>query len=161
MSKSYRPIPPWRDFDDTARSAQLSEWLRVPWTKTWRLTYSGTTSSTSYTDMPSPSATMTFKKLRDDTRLTFNMQGSFYGSDAGALLYIAIGLNGVDTAIAGQFVNPASTHIPIVGMVDIDDIPRGTYTFKLRWAYGYYTCTVDSNDFFGVQVTETSEDPDR
>lgn len=156
---TYKASPPWREGDDIARGNQLSEWLRVPWTKTWRLTYDGTASSTSYVNMPLPTATMTFKKLRDDTRLVFHVAGAFYATTGGAYCYLAIGLNGTDTAVAAMYANQTGIHIPIVGMVDIDDVPRGTYTFTLKWAYGVYTVNVNGADFFGVQVTETNRSP--
>lgn len=157
---TYKAHPPWRTPEDDARARQLSEWLRVPWVKTWQLTYSGSESTGTPADMPSASTTMTFKKLRDDTRLNFVVHGSFYCTTPNAVCYVYVRLNGTNYGVGSQFVNVGSAHIPVLGAVDIDGIPKGTYTFTLRWARGLNTITVNSDDNWQVRVTETSADPD-
>lgn len=157
---TWKPPFPVTDPTQAKYWQSISQWLRVPWVKTWQLTYSGSEASGSAVDIPSASTTMTFKKLRDETRLNFIIHGSFYCTTPNAVCYVYVRLNGTNYGAGSQFVNVGSAHIPVLGAVDIDSIPAGTYTFTLRWARGLNTITVNSDDNWQVRLTETNANPD-
>ena len=147
------------DFESSARGDQLSEWLRVPWTNVFRLSYSGSSVSGPVTDMPSPTATMTFRKLRDTSRLVFQLSGSCYSSAAAEYAYFYVRLNGGDYGIAFSYFNAGSTHLHVSGAVHVDDIPADTYTIQIGWGV-VGTLTVNASDPFCLTVTETNAAPD-
>ena len=156
---TFRPYPSPEDVDERARGDQLSEWLRTPWTNVFRLSYSGSSVSGPVTDMPSPTATMTFRKLRDTSRLVFQLSGSCYSSAAAEYAYFYVRLNGGDYGIAFSYFNAGSTHLHVSGAVHIDDIAADTYTVKIGWGV-VGTLTVNASDPFCLTVTETNAAPD-
>ena len=156
---TFRPYPSPEDVDERARGDQLSEWLRVPWTNVFRLSYSGSSVSGSVTDMPSPTATMTFRKLRDTSRLVFQLSGSCYSGGTSETAQFYVRLNGGDYAIAFSYFNVASTHLGVSGAVHVDDIAADTYTIKIGWGV-VGTLNVDAQDPFCLTVTETNAAPD-
>ncbi len=157
---SWRPPLPVSTPAENATWQSLAEWMRVPWVKTWQMAYSGSTSSGSAADIPSASQTMSFRKLRDDTRLSVIVHGSFYCTTPNAVLYLYAVVDGVTFGLGSQFVNVGSAHIPVLGAVDMDGVRKGVHTITLQWARGFNTITVNSDDNWQVRLTETSADPD-
>ncbi len=75
-------------------------------------------------------------------------------------MYIDVRVNGANYPCGLVYMNNANTHIPFVGAVEVDNIPRGTYTFVLQWSRGFNTVTLDANDAWSVTLTETNRSPD-
>jgi len=137
----------------------LSEWLRVPWTNVFNVSYNGSSVSGPVVDMPSPTATMTFRKLRDTSRLVFNLSGSCYSGSAAEYAYFYVRLNGSDHLIAFSYFNLGSTHLHTSGAVHVDDVAADTYTITIGWGV-VGTLTVNASDPFCLTVTETNAAPD-
>ena len=137
----------------------LSQWTKVPWTNVFRPSYNGSSTNGSVTDMPSPTETMTFRKLRDTSRLVFQLSGSCYSGGVAEYAYFYVRLNGGDYGIAFSYFNVASTHLGVSGAVHEDDIAADTYTIQIGWGV-VGTLTVNNSDPFCLTVTETNAAPD-
>lgn len=157
---TWKPPFPVTDPTQAKYWQSISQWLRVPWTKSWQLTYNGSEATGIYTDIPGASTTMTIKKLRDETRLSFAINGGFYCTVGPAVMFVQVYINGSAYTVGLSYANWANTHRHFGGHMDVDSVPAGTHTFTLRWARGYNTITTNADDNWSVQVTETNKDPD-
>lgn len=140
--------------------SSLSQWLRVPWTKTFQVNYNGTTSSGTAAAMPTPSITMPITKLRDNTQLSCVVHGSFYCTTNPAICYIYVIVDGGTAYGAGfQYTNVSTSHTPVVGAVDITDVAAGAHTLTIGWARGSNTITTNADDQWELVVTEINGPP--
>jgi hypothetical protein len=160
---TWKPPFPVTDPTQAKYWQSISQWLRVPWSHSYNLTYSGSSALDTVQDMPSASATLQFKKLRDDTTMLFQITGSAACSTAAAVGQWVIRVNGTNTNVARKVFNTANAHNSVCGATVVGTLNAGTYTFTLGW---YHTSTanavtVDGNDHWAIVVTEANPYPDR
>lgn len=158
-NETWKPPLPKTNPEMATTLQSLSQWLKVPWTHTFVVGYSGSSTSGSVADMPSPTATLQFKKLRDRSRLHFHLDAGAYSGAGSQSVQFYVRLNSVDNAVAFLYFNAGSTHLRTSGSCVVDDIPADTYTITIGWAV-VGTITVDANDPFYLSVTETNEMPE-
>lgn len=159
-NETWKPPLPKTNPEMATTLQSLSQWLKVPWTKTFQVTYSGSTASGTAAAMPSPSITMPITKLRDGTSLSCIIHGSFYTSTNPAICYIYVIVDAGTAYGAGfQYTNVATSHTPIVGAVEIPDIAAGAHTLTIGWARGSNTVVVNADDQWELVVSETNPMP--
>lgn len=158
---TFRPFPPRETATDRARDAQLSEWLRVPHTSVSRLTFDhiGSNSATNV-DISTPSATIKFQKLRDSTRLVFDLRVSGYAAGAGTNATWAVRFNSTDYDVAYHVFGVANVHFHASGIQVVDNVNAGLYTVTLRWRQSAST-SCDANDLYILGISETNVPPDQ
>lgn len=118
----------------------------------------GGTTTSNYANMPgSPSASIT-KRYGVATNLEVIMAGTFYSVTTATGVKFGVNVNGVDYDTARVRTANASltSHTPFSGVIDIPNLPAGTYAVTARWARldGAGTTTVDVNDFLTFKVKE-------
>lgn len=160
---TWKPPFPVTDPTQLRYYQSLSQWLRVPWSHCYNVTYSGSSALDSVAPMPSASATLTFKKLRDETIMLFQVAGSAATATAAAVGQWVITVNGTNTNVARKVFNTSNAHNSVAGATQVGTLNAGTYTFTLGW---YHTSTanavtVDGNDHWSIVVTEANPYPDR
>lgn len=167
----WKPPLPVTSPEQARTWSSLSQWLRVPWTHVFTLSFNGSTSSATISDMPSPTSTMQYLKARNETRMVFVVAGSSFGSAANAITDLYLSNTGVsngyvstDPGCGHMFHNAAaSQHIPHMASLYLDGMPSGLYTMKLRWRQsgtGGLFINADLNDVYTISVTETNGNPD-
>lgn len=157
---TWKPPFPVTDPTQLRYYQSLSQWLRVPWTHCYNLAYAGSSTTTS-ADMPSATATLDLRKLRDETLLVFQLMGGAYAAAVPAVINYDIRINGASYACGRGVLNVVNNHTAVHGQCQISDIPAGVYTWTVRWYHTLAAATVDSNDFYSIVVSETNDWPDR
>ena len=128
----------------------------VPWTRGFRLVPGGirTTTSGSYENFPTDTASLSITKHRADTRLVLVVNASCFTSTAGVIVHYALRINGVDNDCSIMWVQAGNTHGAIVGGAEVTGLAAGAYTAQLRWkrsgAAGTVTMDTADNAFFSV-----------
>lgn len=108
---------------------------------------------------------MIVNKVRDDTRLIFDVHTSSYshGANGDAVFYVRLahtdGTIYGPTSAARLYISTANTRQAASGVVQFDGMKRGRYTLLLYWSVvGTFTC--NTGDSFRVAVAETLPDVD-
>ena len=120
---------------------------------------SGTTSSTSYAQIPG-SSTMTITKQANNTNLTINLELSWRDNSASTpvLGFIGLNINGGNTECTRFYFNATvlQTHMPVSCTLQFSP-NAGTVTIKPMWATNNTAVplAVDGNDQLSMTVTES------
>lgn len=121
---------------------------------------SGSTSSTSYADMPG-SPSWTVNKQYDDTKLRHDFACSMYADAIGRIVTLGCQVGGITTldVVKGHWANTGGTlpgiRMFIVGWVYQSNVDAGTYTAKARWkSGGTGSITTDSDDRWSFSTRE-------
>lgn len=122
---------------------------------------SGSTTSTTYVDMPGPMDT-TFTARGPSSGRPYNMMVSIstYATVATGNVFVGLNINGTDFDICQLFFNTLSQHQSFSGWrnLNIAGLTDGTnYTARLRWrVQSGVTGNVDSNDIFSVRIESST-----
>lgn len=118
-------------------------------------TGAGSTSSTSFVDVPGPIDT-SFTKRATHTKIAIVGSLSNFMSSAVAATVVSLQISSVDNEVGFFFFNDANSHRShgLAGQIGAGLVP-GVYNIRLRWRITGGTANVDSNDRFFCQFQET------
>ncbi len=117
---------------------------------------SGTTTSTTYVNVPGGASALSFTKKAANTKLTFQLNMSFYVTVASKASFLAINLDGTDYECMVFWWNVTSQHLNLSCNRVITGISAGAKTAQVRWkvdAGG--SMTGDSGDRLSLTVLES------
>lgn len=118
-----------------------------------------TTTSATFVNMAGTSSfSITKIYSGSHTRLRIDMAAGMFSTIATTAANIGVLINGTDHQITMLFINPASTHLMLVGSGYVTGLAAGTYTVQARWlrSQGTGTLTRDANDWLSVCAREVS-----
>jgi hypothetical protein len=143
---------------DKFRCYQNSEWrncISDSTSGTAAQSDGGTTTSSSYANMPGPSS-LSFTKAAASTKLVVTINTTYWTSTSGLATYIGINIGGTDYDCMKFFFNASATHVPISCTRVIPGLSAGSKTIQMRWKSASGT-TLNQvvNDWNSITVTET------
>lgn len=116
----------------------------------------GTTTSSSYANMPATSS-VNITKASASTRLRIEFAVTTFVTVASTIVQFGVSVNGTDYDISRLFFNPASTHESCpTGVVYISGLAASVWTVQARWKRisGTGTVTTDANDWITLDAQE-------
>lgn len=119
---------------------------------------SGTTTSSTYADVPGTSS-VSFTKVRTASRICLRLAAAFFLTDvAGTTVTFALRINGVDYPVAAHALGTLSINVVTAGFATVGAsvVPAGTYTVQARWKRSGGTGTVnrDTGTVISFEVEE-------
>jgi len=118
---------------------------------------SGSTTSTSYSNLPSTSS-VTFTKSATGTKLLISVSTSWRTNVNPSASMLGVNIGGTDYDCTRTTFNTANAHQQISCSIVVSSIPAGSVTVQLRWKIfsgTSPTLNIDSNDWISVSVVET------
>jgi hypothetical protein len=118
----------------------------------------GTTTSSSYANLPSGGSRSVTKANGTNTQLRIQLHASCFVATTGSTtVQFGVLVNGVDYDLTKFFINNTATHVACLnGVVYVTGLAAGSYTVQGRWkrTAGTGTVSTDSGDWINLDVRE-------
>ena len=147
-----------RGFTETVPTASLAAAAQIPHSDFQGfIAGAGSTSSTTYVDLPVHIELLNFVKARADTKLVVRYQGLIYIDDAGGVVDITCDVGGLKTPAGGVSALAANTTLQVAAERELTiGALSGTFpVIKLQWRVGAATTVATMGAKWQISVTET------
>jgi hypothetical protein len=116
----------------------------------------GTTTSSSYADLPDAPTSLTFVKLSSSTTLRVEGKLTLYSTGGSGVVRLGVSVNGTDYDLHNRTLSTTDVWGTVGGFTRITGLAAGSYTVQLRWrrVSGAGTLTVNTDAWVNLEAME-------